>query len=80
VMRGEPRARSDGLCALRTCRRPLGKLALEMRDPFHSTLCARAHYGVVFEGDEASAKYLAARDGKVSQPTDAGRKHMESGR
>lgn len=75
----EPRVRSDGLCALRTCRKPLGKLAREMKDPFHSSLCVRAHYGVVFEGDEASAKYLAARGGKISQPTDTGRRYMESG-
>ena len=74
--RREPRPRQDGLCALKTCRRRLGPLAVRDGDPFHTSLCCRRYYGVVFHSDEASERYAESRKGRIDQPTEAGRAHM----
>lgn len=77
--RREPRPRRDGLCALKTCRKPLGKQAKAHGDAFHTSLCCRRYHGVVFSCDEAAEKYSESRGGRIDQPTEAGRKHMSKG-
>lgn len=75
-MRRDPRPRRDGLCALRTCRKPVGKRAKAHGDPFHTSLCCRQYHGVVFSSDDAAEKYAESRGGRIDKPTAAGRAHM----
>ena len=58
-MKKEPKQRRDGMCALRTCRKPLPAPAVKHSDPFHTSICCRMFHGVKFGSDEASFKYHA---------------------
>lgn len=45
-VRTDPPVRADGLCVVSTCTRVVPALALLHLDPFCSTGCCRAWYGV----------------------------------
>lgn len=47
-MTADPPVREDGTCALDGCGEPLPSRAVELRDPFHRSKCARAFHGVTF--------------------------------